>query len=63
MRLLSKTLFFLCFLGMIQAPKAQETIKLYPNIPVGSENWNWKEQQNFSKLFNTEVVFNVVWIG
>ena len=59
MRLLSNILLFIGLLGMIPS-QAQEIIKLYPTKPSGSEQWNWAEQQNFSKLFNTEVVFNVV---
>ena len=51
MRLLSNILLFIGLLGMIPS-QAQEIIKLYPTKPSGSEQWNWAEQQNFSKLFN-----------
>lgn len=60
MQLLTRALLILCFIGIIQQAQSQETIKLYATKPTGSENWNWTEQENFSKLFNTQVVFNVV---
>ncbi len=53
-------LLLLSFLIIMTATIAQQTIPLYKGKAPGSESWNWSEKENFSKLFNTQVVFNVV---
>ena len=58
---ISKLLYFCFSLQIIlSAAIAQQTIPLYKGKAPGSESWNWSEKENFSKLFNTQVVFNVV---
>lgn len=44
----------------ISSVQAQQVVPLYAGAPPGSENWNWQEKQYFSKIFNTEIVYNVV---
>ena len=57
----TKLLFLLwSFLMIMSASIAQQSIPLYKGKAPGSESWNWSEKENFSKLFNTQVVFNVV---
>jgi acetyl esterase/lipase/lysophospholipase L1-like esterase len=51
---------FLSFMLQMSTSIAQQTIPLYKGKAPGSESWNWSEKENFSKLFNTQVVFNVV---
>lgn len=36
-----------------------EVIRLYDQAPAGSENWNWTEQEQFNKTWQTQVVYNV----
>jgi acetyl esterase/lipase len=38
---------------------AQEVIPLYAGAAPGSEDWDWSEKENFSKAWNTQVVYNV----
>lgn len=57
----TKLLFLLWSFQMIMSVTiAQQSIPLYKGKAPGSESWNWSEKENFSKLFNTQVVFNVV---
>ncbi len=51
---------FFSFLLQVSTSIAQQAIPLYKGKAPGSESWNWSEKENFSKLFNTQVVFNVV---
>lgn len=39
---------------------AQKVIRLYPGAAPGSENWKQPEKEYFSKIWNTQVVTNVV---
>lgn len=57
MNKLFKILVLCCFplMGLAQ----DETVKLYEGTAPGSEKWNWEEDQMFSDLFGTEVVYNV----
>ena len=40
--------------------QAQKVIRLYPAVAPGSENWKQPEKEYFSKIWNTQVVTNVV---
>jgi acetyl esterase/lipase len=40
--------------------QAQKVIRLYPGAAPGSENWKQPEKEYFSKIWNTQVVTNVV---
>lgn len=53
-------LLFFSFMLLLSATIAQQSIPLYKGKAPGSESWNWSEKENFSKLFNTQVVYNVV---
>jgi acetyl esterase/lipase len=39
--------------------KTQQVINLYDGKAPGSESWTWSEKEQFSTLFNTQVVYNV----
>ena len=53
------TLFVLLFV-LASAVSAQKVIRLYPGAAPGSENWKQPEKEYFSKIWNTQVVTNVV---
>ena len=36
-----------------------EIINLYDQPPTGSENWDWTEQEQFNKTWQTQIVYNV----
>jgi acetyl esterase/lipase len=40
--------------------QAQKVIRLYPGAAPGSEKWTHQEKEDFSPIFNTQVVTNVV---
>lgn len=48
-------LLFISFVSFSQ----NEVIKLYDHVPPGSENWNWTEQEQFNKTWQTPIVYNV----
>ncbi len=52
-------LFVLLFV-LTSAVSAQKVIRLYPGAAPGSENWKQPEKEYFSKIWNTQVVTNVV---
>jgi acetyl esterase/lipase len=52
-------LFTLCFV-LSAVVQAQKVIRLYPGAAPGSENWKQPEKEYFSKIWNTQVVTNVV---
>jgi acetyl esterase/lipase len=37
----------------------QKVIQLYNGAAPGTENWTWQEKEKMSKIFNTEIVYNV----
>lgn len=37
----------------------QKVVKLYAGKAPGSETWAWQEKEQFNKLFNTQLVYNV----
>ncbi len=51
---LAALLLLISFLG-----QAQKVIHLYEGKAPGSENSNWSEQEMFSPIFNTQIVYNV----
>jgi acetyl esterase/lipase len=53
------SLLMLTALSFCYTVNAQEAIKLYAGKAPGSEHWKQKEQQVYSQLFKTEVVYNV----
>lgn len=59
---MKKPIIFL-FLALLIWPALyaqNKVIRLYTGAAPGSENWNWKEKEMFSPIFNTQVVYNVV---
>ncbi|MDN3595159.1 alpha/beta hydrolase [Zunongwangia endophytica] len=46
-------------LAVFQMTAQDQVVKLYEGKAPGSEDWNWKEAQQYSKIFETEVVYNV----
>ncbi len=59
MKLKSLTLVALLFM-LAGSASAQKVIQLYPGAAPGSEKWTHKEKEYFSKIWNTQVVTNVV---
>ncbi len=55
MRLIITALFFFC----VSLANAQEVIPLYSGKAPGSENWDWKEAEMYSDIWQTRVVYNV----
>ncbi len=54
---LSVSLLF-CFCAIISYAQ-QKVVKLYSDKAPGSEAWAWQEKEQFAKIFNTQVVYNV----
>ncbi len=53
-------LFLLFVSASVNVVQAQKVIRLYPGAAPGSENWKQPEKEYFSKIWNTQVVTNVV---
>ncbi|MBW2961503.1 alpha/beta hydrolase [Mesonia aestuariivivens] len=49
----------LLLMAAFQLSAQDQVVKLYDGKAPGSEDWNWKEAQKYSDLFQTEVVYNV----
>ena len=55
-----KKLVVLLLIFFCTVVKAQyKVVPLYTGTPPGTENWNWKEKEMFSTIWNTQVVYNV----
>ena len=54
-----KLKFTIIFSACIVSAFAQRVIPLYDGKAPGSENWNWKESELFSEVWQTQVVYNV----
>ncbi len=57
---MKKVIIASVFLFGLNTISAQKTIPLYEGKAPGTEKWTQKEAQQFSELFKTEVVYNVV---
>ena len=44
---------------VLQLSAQDQVVQLYEGKASGSEDWNWEEAQQYSGLFQTEVVYNV----
>lgn len=51
-------LIFFCFI-IGKSFSQNEVINLYQQAPAGSEKWDWTEQEQFNKTWQTQVVYNV----
>ncbi len=51
---------FVFLFVLTSAVSAQKVIRLYPGAAPGSETWKQPEKEYFSKIWNTQVVTNVV---
>lgn len=47
-----------CF-NIIVSNAQNKVVKLYPGKAPGSETWAWQEKEQFAKVFNTQIVYNV----
>lgn len=55
-----KTLIFLLFILMPVLSLAQKVIPLYPNVALGSTDWNWQEHETILNAGKDIIVSNVV---
>lgn len=46
-------------INIIVSNAQSRVVSLYPGRAPGSETWAWQEKEQFTKIFNTQVVYNV----
>ena len=57
---MKQTLFVIGFLIFAGIVKAQSVFPIWPGKAVGSENWNWQEQEDSVSVAGDPLVYNIV---